>query len=82
MFLTADAAGKLYYGSRAGMTVTVASLSGINSDHAVIKTKHTKEDAIEFCREYVGNVTPKCVADELATRLNDEIHGDCITESR
>ena len=30
------------------MTVTVASLSGINSDHAVIKTKHTKEDAIEF----------------------------------
>ena len=31
------------------MTVTDScSLSGINSDHAVIKTKHTKEDAIEF----------------------------------
>jgi hypothetical protein len=76
---TAFASGKLYYGSRAGMTVTVVSMSGINGDRAAIKTKHTKEDAMGFCRDYIGKVTAKCVQDELATHLNDEITGNCGT---
>jgi Na+-translocating ferredoxin:NAD+ oxidoreductase RnfD subunit len=37
----AMAAGKLYYGSRAGMTVTVISLYGINSDRCFIVTAMT-----------------------------------------
>lgn len=73
------AAGKIYYGSRAGMTVTIISMSGLNGPRAVIKTKHTREDAIDFCREYVGKVTPKCVAEELETRLSDEITANCLT---
>ncbi|WP_249779325.1 energy transducer TonB [Bradyrhizobium sediminis] len=75
----AETESKLHYGSRAGMTVTVVSKSGINGDRAVIKTKHTKEDAIGFCREYVGKVTEKCIQDEMAIRLRDEITGNCLT---
>jgi TonB family protein len=73
------AGGKLYYGSRAGMTVTVVSKSGINSDRAVIKTEHTKEDATGYCRDYVGKVTAKCIQDAMAIRIRDEITGNCRT---
>jgi len=76
---TAIAAGKIYYGSRAGMTVTVVSMSGINGERATIRTKHTKDDAMAFCREYVGKVTAKCVQEELNTALNDEIVANCAT---
>jgi hypothetical protein len=73
------ASGKIYYGSRVGMQVTVVSIEGLDTSHAVIKTQHTRDDAIEFCREYVGEdpVTEKCIKEELATRLNDAIHADC-----
>lgn len=47
------ASGKIGYGSRAGMTVTVVSMSGLDTANAVIRTKHTQEDAESFCREYV-----------------------------
>jgi hypothetical protein len=54
-------------------------MSGINVDRATIKTKHIKEDAAGFCRDYIGKVTAKCIQDELATKLNDEITGNCAT---
>lgn len=75
--MTAMASGKIFYGSRAGMTVTVLSMSGLDTTRSVIRTKHTREDAISFCRDYVGKVTSKCVDNELAVRLNDEIFGNC-----
>lgn len=56
MALPASAAGKINYGSREGMQVSVISMSGLDTSNAVIKTHHTREDAIEFCREYVGEV--------------------------
>lgn len=67
----------LYYGSRAGMEVTVVKKSNIGSTHAKILTKHTKANATAFCREYVGKVTPKCIADELKTQLVPEISANC-----
>jgi hypothetical protein len=74
----ASAAGKIYYGSRAGMHVSVVSVSGLDTARAVIRTKHTREDATAFCREYVGKVTSTCVKQTLdETRINDEITGDC-----
>lgn len=73
------ASGTLYYGSRAGMVVTVLSVSGLDTADAVIKTKHTRANAIEFCNEYVLKVTPQCVREELAKPLNDEIHANCQT---
>lgn len=72
-----NAAGKIGYGSRVGMQVTVISMSGLDTSNAVIKTQHTREDAIEFCREYIGEVSEKCIKDELATRLNDAVFANC-----
>ena len=74
----ASASGQIYYGSRAGMTVTVVSMRGLDTTRAVIRTKHTEADAIGFCRDYVGKVTQSCIRDELAVPLNDEIRADCI----
>jgi hypothetical protein len=45
----------------------------------VIRTAHTREDAIGFCRDYVQNVTPACVDEELAKPLNDAIYANCST---
>ena len=73
----AVASSKIFYGSRAGMTVTVISLSGLDTAQAIIRTKHTREDAVIFCREYIGKLTPDCIREELAVRLNDVITANC-----
>ncbi|SFU22565.1 hypothetical protein [Mesorhizobium sp. YR577] len=82
VLLAMSAAAKaetLYYGSRAGMEVTVVKKSNIGTTHAKIVTKHTKENATAFCREYVQKVTPKCIADELKVQLLPEISANCRT---
>src|ERR1700730_3792216 len=71
------ASGKLQYGSRVGMTVSIISMSGLSTANAVIRTKHTQEDAVSFCRNYVGKVTQKCIQKELATPLNDSVAANC-----
>ena len=78
--LSAYASGKIYYGSRAGMTVTVKSMSDLDSSHAKITTEHTRDDAVGFCRDYVQEdpVTEKCILQELSVRLNDVITADCL----
>ena len=75
----ANASGTIYYGSRAGMEVSVISVEGLNTSHAVIHTKHTRENAITFCRDYVGEVTEDCIRKELAIPLNDIITANCNT---
>jgi len=72
------ASGKITYGSQAGMQVTVVSIRGLDTANAVIRTSHTREDAIEFCRDYVGEVT-ECIQNELAVPLNDQIHANCLS---
>jgi hypothetical protein len=74
---SAFASGKIYYGSRAGMTDTVESMVDLDTGHAVIQTKHTRGDAIGFCREYVQKVTPNCIKEELDILLNDKITANC-----
>jgi hypothetical protein len=76
---SAEAAGKIYYGSRAGMTVTVKSMSGLDTSHAVILTEHTRDDAMAFCRDYERQdpVSENCIRQELTVRLNDSIKADC-----
>jgi hypothetical protein len=75
----ATASGKIFYGSRAGMTVSVISMQGLNTRQAVIHTQHTREDAIAFCREYEQNLTDECVNRELATPMNDYVAANCST---
>ena len=85
---TALASGKIYYGSRIGMTVSVISVQGLNTSNAVIHTKHTRDDAIAkhtrddaiaFCRDYEQNLTNDCVNRELETPMNDYIAANCST---
>jgi hypothetical protein len=76
---TALASGKIYYGSRVGMTVSVISVQGLNTSNAVIHTKHTRDDAIAFCRDYEQNLTDDCVNRELETPMNDHIAANCST---
>jgi hypothetical protein len=75
------AAETMYYGSRAGMVVTVVKKSNLNSTHAKITAKHTRENAVQFCREYVQKVTEKCIADNMAEGkdLLKEISANCRT---
>jgi hypothetical protein len=39
------AAGRIPYGSRAGMEVTVTSVEGIGTSNAAIHVRHTRENA-------------------------------------
>ena len=73
------ASGTIYYGSRAGMEVDVISVDGLSTDHAVIRTKHTRENAIAFCRDYVQKVTEDCVNRELSLPMNDVVTANCMT---
>jgi hypothetical protein len=77
--IPAYASGTIFYGSRTGMEVAVTSLSGLSTAGAVIHTKHTRENATAFCREYVGQVTEECIREELAIPLNDVITANCTT---
>lgn len=74
---SAQASGQIGYGSRVGMDVDVVSMSGLDTSQAIIKTRHTRRNAVKFCREYVGKVTEKCIQEELSVRLNDVIEADC-----
>jgi hypothetical protein len=77
--IPAYASGTIFYGSRAGMEVAVISVSGLSTTRAVIHTKHTRENATAFCREYVAQVTEECIQRELAIPLNDVITANCTT---
>ncbi|UDL90428.1 hypothetical protein LGH82_03400 [Mesorhizobium sp. PAMC28654] len=79
VFASSVFAETLGYGSRAGMEVTVVSKSDIGTTHAIITVKHTKANAVAYCRDYVGKVTPKCVRDELNVPLAASISANCET---
>ncbi|TIN21808.1 MAG: hypothetical protein E5Y31_19885 [Mesorhizobium sp.] len=79
MLVTSAGAKTLYYGGRAGMEVTIVKTSGIGSSHARIVARHTRQNAITFCRDYVGEVTEACIARELQTPLHLEITANCKT---
>lgn len=61
------AENKLSYGSHEGMEVTITSKRGIDTNNAVIRIRHTRENAEEFCRMYRLDTSAACV---------DEVMGD------
>jgi hypothetical protein len=78
---TAFASGTIGYGSRQGMEVSVISMEGVDTSHAIIHTRHTRENAIAFCDAF-ADVRPDkdaCIREELATPLNDVISANCTT---
>ncbi|WP_292610195.1 hypothetical protein [Nitrobacter sp. 62-13] len=76
---TAAHAETLAYRTRAGMDVTVVKKSNIGTTHAKILTRHTRANATAYCRDYVGKVTARCIADELKVKLLPEISANCKT---
>lgn len=76
----ASAAGRIPYGSRVGMEATVVGVEGIGTANAVIRVKHTRENAKEFCVEYSDDNSDDCVRRTLReVRINDELRGNCRT---
>jgi hypothetical protein len=73
------ASGKIYYGSRVGMTVAVISVQALNTPNAIIRTQHTRDDAVAFCRDYEQNLTDECVNRELEIPMNDYVAANCST---
>jgi hypothetical protein len=61
------------------MLVSVLSRKGLDTSHAVISVEYRRDDAVAFCRDYVLNVTEKCIADELAVKLGSTLTADCKT---
>lgn len=77
--LPVQASGTIGYGSRTGMEVSVISVAGLDTARAIIRTRHTRENAIAFCRDYVQKVTEQCIQEELRIPLNDVITANCLT---
>lgn len=75
----AAAVETIAYGSRAGMVVTVTSKSGIGGQNAVIRAAKTRENAKKFCLEYATDSSEKCVRDELAAPLSNQVAANCRT---
>lgn len=61
------------------MEVMIVKTSGIGSSHARILTRHTRQNAVGYCRDYVGKVTEDCISRELKTALHLEITANCKT---
>ena len=61
------------------MTVSVVSVSGLNTANAVIRTRHTREDATTFCKEYANTNSSECISRELTVPLNDYVAANCKT---
>lgn len=73
---------RIYYGTRAGMHLTTVGKSGIGTANAVIRLKHTAEDAKAFCEEYLLDKTPACVRKALAElKVADQVSGNCTTRT-
>ena len=68
----------LDYGWRAGMQVSVLGMEGRDTTHAVIRIRHTRDNAIAFCRDFVRNVTEECIHDTLAEEeFKETLVGNC-----
>jgi hypothetical protein len=69
------------YGPRAGMEVSILGMEGRDTAHAAIRIKHTRDNAIAYCRDYVRNVTEECIRDTLAeeTGFKEAMTANCET---
>lgn len=74
-------ARKLYYGSRAGMTMTILGASALDTEAATLYAEHTEEDARAFCTLYNLSLEESCVTDTMAenTDLLTKVHANCVS---
>jgi hypothetical protein len=72
-----DPSNTIFWGSRAGMYDKIAVREGIDSSHALIKTAPSREDVIQFCREYDSDYSNKCIEQGLESDLPKTLTADC-----
>lgn len=77
-YAKSDEDNKVYYGSRAGMTLTIVSREGLGTSNAVIRVEHTPKDAKSFCALYLQDNSMACVKRTmLEVKVGDRITADC-----
>ena len=71
---------KLYYGTRAGMHVSMKSFKGLGTRNAWIKVEHTRADANEFCVNYLlkRDNDEACIAEGLRLTFPNDVRADCV----
>lgn len=79
-FGACEAAGRIPYGTRTGMDVTVREMDGIDTDRAVIRIEHTRDNAREYCTDYAQDRSEACIDKALRdVKLGDTLKGNCRT---
>ncbi|MBB3937362.1 hypothetical protein [Aureimonas phyllosphaerae] len=69
---------EIYYGSRAGMSVTTVSKAGIGTSMAVIRVEHRPRNAKAFYVDYVLDNSMACVRKTMASvKVRDRVTADC-----
>lgn len=69
---------EIYYGSRAGMSLTTTGKSGIGTANAVIEVEHLPRNAKAFCVEYANDNSMACVRRTLAeVQIKDKVTANC-----
>jgi len=72
-----DSKDFVYYGMRAGMYDAIEARSGIDTDHARIVTKKSRDAAIIFCRGYNHDFTAECIAQTLLLAPTPLLAANC-----
>lgn len=69
---------EIYYGSRAGMSVTTISKTGIGTSKAVIRVEHRPRNAKSYCVDYELDNSMACVRRTMASvKVRDRVTADC-----
>lgn len=69
---------EIYYGSRAGMSVTTVSKEGIGTTKAVIRVEHRPRNAKAYCVNYELDNSMACVRRTMASvKVRDRVTADC-----
>ena len=72
--------GVLPYGTRVGMTVEIVSSTGLDTAHAVIEVRRTREYAGRYCADYERDGTEACVDKVMKDpAIGDAVAADCET---
>lgn len=70
---------EIFYGSRAGMTMSVMGASALDTRVAMLYVEHTEKDAMSFCLQYVMTADAECVERTMAENesLETKLAADC-----
>ena len=71
--------GRLAYGGRDGQQVDITSVSGLDTEHAMIGINQTRANAVAACISLEKEASPQCVSSMLATPFRNAVYANCKT---